>query len=132
MYIPFPKKRERRYEAVRFSNPENQLATIFPLILGVKLMTLSASSSRSPLLLPRSPSLPRLSILLPGVRSVGLGISAPSIKFCVLDFCTLGNVMPRGRAGGVPGLALSWERKLRLDFGVPPLERECFGARIEG
>jgi hypothetical protein len=39
--------------------------------------------------------------------------------------------MPRGRAGGVPGDGLSRERKLRLDFGVPPREMENLGASPE-
>jgi hypothetical protein len=68
-------KRNIIYELVLPNNPENQLATIFPLILGVKLITLSASSSSPSPSPSRSlpfPRLPRLSTLLPGVCSRGL------------------------------------------------------------
>ena len=79
-------------------------------------------------------------MLLPGVSSLGLslGVSGSAFVFNVfweLDLCTRGpfeKVMPRGRAGGVPGLGLSRERKLRLDFGVPPRERENLGVRLAG
>lgn len=76
-------------------------------ILGVNESTLSVSVSLSLSL----PLLSRLSVLL-FLGMCGL----TSNVFCELDVVTLeearGKVMPRGRAGGIPGLGLSRSRKL--------------------